>query len=1222
MPQHMSARRRVASASAVLALIGASVFGGAVVAAYAAGAPVFGQDTYVGALGNTVTLGGTGEVGDTVGINGIGGQCEAVTVGLDETWSCDVDTTDLGAGEYPIDLVSSMFAPPGDTATLTVIEEAGTITAPTARVTTLNASGNLLVEGTVSALVGTTVTLNAYYEYGNAEPQGLPSCVATASGGTWSCELTGVTTTRALHLSAFGSAPTAFATAEVEVLMPPTLTGAVGGVVERTGSGPATFAGTHDQTSDGGPPKYSTVYVRITTPGGAPVTTCLDTNRESPGWSCTTVDSLAYGTYNLYLSQSPWWTTDTSAEAVYTLNVLEVAQPVAITSPAVNALVTSSALTVSGTSGYTDGALHIALQGQSCDAPVAPSGAWTCDVNLGYYGYDSSTSPIDVTRAPSATVLASRNVSVLRPPSVYGDDDGGNLVSYTGTVSVNGEAYLPGETEGDTIVRLTLTDGEGVNLTCTTTVYMAGGEGEGEGEGEPYGAWDCTFPGTLEDGTYTVTVTQQPSWAGAQSEERVKNLYVEIGGGGLDVLTTCSFGPGAITVGSSSPYYDATLYRVDPGATYQATDLGECGGRAGVVYTDPFVDNEVGSFQTCAAVPAGLVGFSGSSTACTASALTPGLWNIYYSDGDGGGSSFDWFFRVPNPPTVTAQRAASDGRALFTGTGTPGDTVTVTGIAGAGEPLCSATVTGAGFWACAADVGYGSRQYYAYQSDTASGGASPFSALSNELTLIAPVIPVIVDPPAPIIVTPPTVIKVPLVWTLIITGVDGPLRPGQWVGLSSSGIPAGSTVDAELHSTPKFLGTTTVLPDGTFNYKVQIPFDVEEGDHEIVVTVTPPGDDPSPVQNPVRIEYELPTKVVSDPVEKDDSGSGSGSSDQGISRNDPSSPTALTKSIPTLFEILTNPVTIGIAAGLALIIMLLVAIPAEVLNSTIESNTERFGGFFGRIQRGLNAATEWFIRVTRTPVVASALLVVLTSIIFGFVDPGFGFDLASLRLVLSVGAALFIVTFVASRITGAIIGRAWSLESEIGMQPAALLFAVLGVVVARALDFSPGFLVGLVIGLELSNRASELQRVRAIVIEFSVIVGLGVLAWLGYSIAIAVQGDAPLDFFTGFVQDTLVAVTSEGLTAVMIALVPIAFLDGKKIFERSKRLWVLIFVIVATAFSLLVLPTALAGQEIANIGWWVAVLIGFAAITFAVTLWLRATTKSGSSTESTAKVDA
>ncbi|CAN5127141.1 hypothetical protein BH09ACT5_BH09ACT5_02230 [soil metagenome] len=472
--------------------------------------------------------------------------------------------------------------------------------------------------------------------------------------------------------------------------------------------------------------------------------------------------------------------------------------------------------------------------------------------------------------------------------------------------------------------------------------------------------------------------------------------------------------------------------------------------------------------------------------------------------------------------------------------------------------------------------------------------------------------------PTPVPTPSATPTRIPLTWTLTMTGVNGPLRPGQTVGLSSSGIPAGSEVIAELHSTPIELGTTIVKPDGTFSFTVKIPKNVEPGDHHIVVSVVPPGEEPSIVESPVEIQLDdeapAPQAVVADdpPASPHDE----------TTRNDQESPTALTGSVPTLFDIITNPVALGIAAGLALIIMLLVAIPAEVLNATIESNTDRFGGFFGRIQLALNRATEWFIGVTRTPIIASALLILLTSIIFGFVDPHFGIDLASLRLVLSVGTALFIVTFVASRITGAIVGRAWKLESSIGMQPAALLFAVLGVVIARVLDFSPGFLVGLVIGLELSHRATELQRIRAIVIEFSVITGLGLLAWLGYSLVVAAQGDAPLDFVTGYVQDTLVAVTSEGLTAVVIALIPVAFLDGKKIWERSKRLWVLIFAIVATAFSLLVLPTALAGQEIADVGWWVLVLVGFAVVTVGVTVWLRATSKSGASEEPAAKVDA
>jgi len=280
-----------------------------------------------------------------------------------------------------------------------------------------------------------------------------------------------------------------------------------------------------------------------------------------------------------------------------------------------------------------------------------------------------------------------------------------------------------------------------------------------------------------------------------------------------------------------------------------------------------------------------------------------------------------------------------------------------------------------------------------------------------------------------------------------------------------------------------------------------------------------------------------------------------------------------------------------------------------LLNSTLSSNTARFGRVFGRIERATAAAADWLTRVTRTQAVAVAVLIVVTAVVFGFVDPDFGFDLASFRLVLSLGLALFVITYVASRVTGTIVKRRWSVDSSIVIQPVALIFAVVGVIVARVLEFSPGFLIGLVIGMELAHRASAAHRTRAVVLRIGVIVALAVVAWVAGSIAVALQGDAPADFVSAMLQDTLTAITAEGLTATTIGLLPIGYLEGRALFDRSRPLWVALFLIVGTVFALLVLPTALLGQEVSNVVLWISVLLAFAAVTLVLWAWLRASTR-------------
>lgn len=603
---------------------------------------------------------------------------------------------------------------------------------------------------------------------------------------------------------------------------------------------------------------------------------------------------------------------------------------------------------------------------------------------------------------------------------------------------------------------------------------------------------------------------------------------------------------------------------------------------------------------------------SSSQEFCSFQNLPAGIWNLYaaqVSGGEGNAVFRDDYILIPETPTL-APVDTTPGSAVFRGTGgNPGDRVTVSTVGGAA--VCSATVSSTLSWSCSADRPTGTAQYRAVAQSSGFVATPPqdfgpvtsydgFSAYSSVRSATVPAPPAAIPPPAaPVIPAAPTLLQ----WTLL--GVpEGPFLPGDSFVLSGTGLPDGAQVDAELRSTPRTLGSTTVQ-DGAFSLPVTVPLDMPPGPHTLVVTVVPQDGAAVPVSQPVVV---LEASAAAEPPaeepapsadEPDGAGAGSGASGS-PARSDAAAPSALTDAIPTVAEIFRSPIVTVTAGGIALAILLLVAFPTELLNSTLSSNTRRFGRGFARFESGVDRVTDWFAQVTRTRAVAAAVLILITSVIFGFVDPDFGFDPVSVRLTLALALGLFLVTYVASWISSAIIWRRWRIEASIGLQPAALIFAVLGVIVARLLDFSPGFLVGLVIGLEIVSRVGAPHRVRAVLTQLGVMVGISLLAWVGYSIVSeSVTGD--LDYGTALALDTLAAATAEGLTAAAVAILPLGFLEGREIFLRSKRLWVVSFLVIATLFCLLVLPTAAEGDDVGNIGAWMLVLVAFAVVT--LTLW-------------------
>lgn len=719
-------------------------------------------------------------------------------------------------------------------------------------------------------------------------------------------------------------------------------------------------------------------------------------------------------------------------------------------------------------------------------------------------------------------------------------------------------------------------DGSGEQTVTYCTISEVAASGDWSCSGPPRPSWGYTY-----FIAYGTDVTGAPTAAGYDDE---------IGG---DIVpppptTTLTLGPASISInaqGAADTWLQTELYDVQ---VFEGDEY---------VYGSPVA--------TCDA--------DGDPPAltCSFTGLAPGIWNVYTTQdlGESLVSSADDYVLIPSTPAAFTASVNPDRTVTFSGTGTPGYTVSVLGSGS--NTVCAVTLGGGTNWQCSATLPVGTAQYRAVQQSAGFVATPPddfgvlgsyngISATTTSLSVTVPPAPAVV-PPAPIVTTP-----TPLPW--VLEGYDGgPLTPGQELTLSAQGLPPGTVIAVEIRSTPRLLGTTVVGDTGSFLLPVTVPTDLEPGQHTLVAIATPPGGVESIVSFPVTVVAATEPVSGDDAVEDSEAGAepvtpiSDGSVRGDDSRADFASPSAISDSIPTIDRIFRTPLLLLASGGLALAILLLVALPSELLNSTLASNTRRIGRWYSTIESGVERATEWFASVTRTRAIAAAILVVLTSLIFGFVDPNYGFDPVSVRMTISLAIGLFVVTYVASWISGAIIDRVWNIETRVSLQPAALVFAVVGVIVARLLDFSPGFLIGLVIGLDLITRVGAPHRVRAILTNISVMVGLAVLAWVGFSVMSALSSGEP-GAFELLVSDALIATTAEGLTAAVAALLPLGFLDGHEVFRRSKALWAGSFAIVATLFALIVMPTA-AGEdlEIADIGFWMLVMAIFAAVT--LTLW-------------------
>jgi len=326
------------------------------------------------------------------------------------------------------------------------------------------------------------------------------------------------------------------------------------------------------------------------------------------------------------------------------------------------------------------------------------------------------------------------------------------------------------------------------------------------------------------------------------------------------------------------------------------------------------------------------------------------------------------------------------------------------------------------------------------------------------------------------------------------------------------------------------------------------------------------------------------------------------------SRNDAATPSTLSNALPTIADLMGAPASFAAAGGFGAIILLLIAIPAHFLDDTVEANSHRIAGWFSR---AAPLAQRWRRLRARLPHIpfSGPLIIVLASVAFGFADPEFGADLVSLRSTLALAIGLLLVMEVPNLATSALLRRRWAARARVVVQPGALVLSLAGVVASRIFGFHPGLLIGLVMGLELASDVRAEHRKRAVALRMGITAGIATGAWLLYSLLTA-SGPEPRDFTALLTRETLVAATDEGLTGLVVALIPVTFMEGKRLFEGSKWLWAAIAVPVGFLFAMLVLPRAFTEEGPETSFWvWITVLVVFSALAVAVWLGFRLTAK-------------
>ena len=803
-----------------------------------------------------------------------------------------------------------------------------------------------------------------------------------------------------------------------------------------------------------------------------------------------------------------------------------------------------------GSSGFSNSQAALVAAGQHVQITSPANGSsqvWAAGPNLTISGTAALAGTVDVTVngavpancddiVPTLTVWT---CTITVTPGVYT-----MIASMTGSLdssAVTTTVSIPAPVI-DNDDPLEVTEGDIASL--FGSVPFANGTIMATIDGEYYcddttfggGLWGCPFDTgytPLTPGDYTLTVWQ--SYPGAPSVTTTMTLRVVAQTADIVPTLTCAFTPGGGISVTGSQYVDARLFALQPGTGDPAENPGACSGNAGNLISN--LGPYVGWIQWC-------------TPTCTQT-LAPGVYYVYYNHGDSAGAGYDfspynYFFTIPTNPTVT--KVSDTGRA--TGTGTAGDRIRL--VNGSGAQICTTVVAAAGTWTCAVTLTSKQGIARAYQVDAASGGMSAYSTAVTLPTLEVP---------------PPTIAPRP--WTVHF-GDTTEYHPGDPVVIDGADAPPNSLIDAELHSTPVLLGSTVADAFGNFTISTTIPMDAEPGDHHIVLIATPTdGSAPIVLEQPVSV-------VVDDAPATDDNAVGSGLVPGSVAaRQQPGGISALSSTgLVAPSEILGDPVALATAGSLGLALVLLVLVPAEFFGEALANHYGPLGGFSPRrqkLKRVFERVGNW---IEENRFLAGAALVFVTSVVFCFVDPGFGFDLTSLRLLLSCAVSILLVNFLSAGITERVAEKAWHVPTRLEVMPWGLAIAIVGVIASRVLNFSPGFLIGSIIGVSVIGEVSKRLETRVILLWSAVVWAVAMVAWVLAPLVPSLPAGDSASFFTSLLSDSLTATAAAGLTALLVALLPIALFDGGVLFKNSKLRWAIAFGIAVASFSIVVLPSA------------------------------------------------
>ena len=240
------------------------------------------------------------------------------------------------------------------------------------------------------------------------------------------------------------------------------------------------------------------------------------------------------------------------------------------------------------------------------------------------------------------------------------------------------------------------------------------------------------------------------------------------------------------------------------------------------------------------------------------------------------------------------------------------------------------------------------------------------------------------------------------------------------------------------------------------------------------------------------------------------------------------------------------------SALLAALLVLLVAFPAELFNSTLLANYEEISGWFGGER--LAAARETLQRLPGGLVLAG--FAAAGAILYSQLSPDFGLDRASLALLLGMFVTLVVVSLIYDQARAWYLRRRFGVGSRLRAQVTGLLAGMVLVLFSRLANFLPGYVYGVFTALVFTRGdPDERQDGEGLTVASWVLLAVGMVAWFVWSPVRDAAAEDSAGFGVLVLDAALASLWVAAVAAIVFGLAPIRYFYGEQVKAWNRMVW-------------------------------------------------------------------